>query len=63
MKDDNGNYMGTLSSFMKTYEENFEFDFVKYKDLTKDEQKVYDLCENISKELDFYNILKKVKIF
>lgn len=62
MKDDNGNYMGTLSSFMKTYEENFEFDFVKYKDLTKHEQKVYDLCENIAKELDFYSILKKVKI-
>lgn len=62
MKDDHGNEMGTLSSFMKSYEENFKFDFVNYKDLTKEEQKVYDLCENLAKELEFNNVLKKVKI-
>lgn len=62
MKDDNGDQMGTLSSFMKSHEENFEFDFVKYKDLSKEEQKVYDLCERIAKELQFDTLLKRIKI-
>lgn len=62
MKDDNGNEMSTLSSFIKSYEENFKYDFVEYKDLTKDEQEVYDLCKNISKELDFNDVIKKIKI-
>lgn len=62
MRDDNGNEMGTLDSFMKSYEENFKFDFVKYKDLSKEEKKVYDLCEKIAKELNFTTLLKKVKI-
>ncbi len=62
MKDDHGNDMGTLSSFMKSYEENFKFDFVNYKDLTKSERVTYDLCENLAKELGFSKLLKKVKI-
>ena len=47
---------------MKSYEENFKFDFVNYKDLSKEEKKVYDLCEKIAKELNFTTLLKKVKI-
>ena len=62
MRDDNGNEMGTLDSFMKSYEENFKFDFVNYKDLSKEEKKVYDLCEKIAKELNFTTLLKKLKI-
>lgn len=62
MKDDYGNEMGTLSSFMKSHEENFKFDFVNYKDLNKSELDVYDLCENLAKELGFSKLLKKVKI-
>lgn len=62
MKDDYGNEMGTLSSFMMSYKKNFKFDFVDYNDLTKSEQVTYDLCENLAKELGFSKLLKKVKI-
>ena len=62
MKDDDGNNMETLSSFMKSYEEKFEFDFVDYKELDEQEKKVYDLCESIAKELGFADILSKIKI-
>lgn len=62
IKDSKGNSMSTLSAFIKSYEQNFEFDFVKYKDLTKEEQTIYDLSKNIASKLKLKTVLSKVKI-